>query len=317
MKLLTSFLVKPPNDSRRQRSAAAAAEISSFPPVPSRGIDARSLAAAPPSKTSFRQIDLSAKGGIGARNFEGMKTALPGAKLGLQGGVWRGRGAGGMRGRGAGGARGRGRGRGGKRGRRTKGGEDEDSGDIISGYQYTAEEQAYFDGVEMGVATPYTPKFTTMEALEIEMPAVPASGAPLGQIATIREHLKILINEPGANTKKSPLQHEKEYMLDGGTLFLGESDYANALGPGRRIPGGRKSYDQLPDDQKAEMEKSLVAGAYEALKQPALGDTLGFVEAYGLRNPSYLSKQANDLKAKVAALLPVTKAAKPKRSVVR
>jgi hypothetical protein len=218
----------------------------------------------------------------------------------------------GGRGRGVGQGRGRGRGGGvarGGRGRKRRGGMRGEDGMSTLDMPYTEEEQAYLDGIAMGVLTQAPVGITSRESLEREVPALATSTAPIGLTATIRDRMRALAGQHG-NEYLSTEQHGKHYMNGNGTIFVDEADKAHAIGPERWI-GAPKKYETLDDMERQAILKTLVGGQYKSIKPIAEGDIVGNVETYALRNESYLQKDVSILKAKVRRMLPAQKAASP------
>lgn len=305
--------------SRTQRSATAAAEISSLAPA---GIDARSLAAAPPPRFTITRVQVNApesrsdRGGFRGRDFgpsdgRGGRGSFGGigARGGQRGGM-RGRGRGGMRGRGRGGARG---GRGGrKRGRGTDNASSEDN---QGAGNYSPEEQAYLNGVEMGILTPATVGTTTLEVLEPLVPSFAMSSTPMSTVATIRSHMRAIAGEHG-HEYLSYHVHARHYKWGKGTLFLDDADkkradndwssYSNKDRSHSRYKAPR-NYDTLEEAERGAILETLARGQYEPIKPMAKGDTLSIVDSYTQKNETYLPKDGAALRARVQRLLPAVK----------
>lgn len=299
--ILTTWTENPSPPSQAERSASAAAEITSLKPAASRGIDARSLAAAPTPRFTIRRMDFGSpvdRGGRGG-SFTGSR--------GRGGGVMRGRGArGGARGS-RGGARGRG-GRGGaKRPKRKQGARvDEDS--IVDNEPMTAEEKAYVDRIEMGVARAFPAGTTTLEELLKDSPAMATSTAPSGIVEGIRDRMRILAGQTG-NQAISSRDHALAYNKGNGTFFVDDADLARATSRGRDFYTPKK-YDTLDETERRTILQTLVAGQHPPMKQPApRGDPLTNIDTYTQRNETYLATDTKTLKAKVQTLLPVKRAA--------
>jgi hypothetical protein len=280
---------------RSKRLAAAAAEVSSLSPSP-RGIDARALAAAPPTSFKITRIEWTPRVGMGGRG---------GRRGGISGSGVRGRaGRAGLRG-----SRGQARAQGVRRRKGGKGVNSEFHGGS-NGEPYTPEEQAYIDSVEMGVEVPYQAGVTVREALELELPPLATHSAPDGLMATIVDRMRAVSgrygNEPG-----SPALYAKGHLKGTRTLFV----YGEDLARDTRID--THSYETLDEADKQEVLQNLVAGQYPALKQPTISDTLGAVETYGLKNETYLPKEREALKAKVQKLLPASKVTRSTRQATR
>jgi hypothetical protein len=185
---------------------------------------------------------------------------------------------------------------------------------LMNGEPLTAEEQAYMDGVEMGVAAPATVGTTTWESLEREAPAIAASNAPIGAAETIRVHMRSLVGHHG-NEYLSSEQHSLHYCKGKGTFFVDEKDKTRTTGPERYV-GAPEEYNTLDEEERQAILQTLVKGQYQPIKQMAKGDTLVAINAYTQKNETYLPKDAAVLKARVQKLLPSQTAAKPSKSAV-
>lgn len=155
----------PPRTSRAKRSADAAAEVSALAPQTPKGIDARSLAAAPTQGFTITRVDPTPNKSARSRG----SGDRPGTNASRSRIVARGAGAAGSRGRG-GAFRGRGRGgaQGGvprankpaargkkRRGPAVKRDREEDYDEPLN-----SEELAYLNSVEQGVKSPFVPTTT-------------------------------------------------------------------------------------------------------------------------------------------------------------
>jgi hypothetical protein len=171
--------------------------------------------------------------------------------------------------------------------------------DASNGEPYTPEEQAYIDSVEMGVEVPYKAGVTFRQALELEFPPVATHSAPDGLAATIRDRIRAVTGHYG-----NELGSAEE-------LSVNDKDSAKATGT------ILDSHETLNESQRQEILQNMVAGHYQAVKQPTTSDTLRSVDTYGLKNETYLPKDRETLKAKVQRLLPASKAASPARKAAR
>lgn len=298
---------KPSQPSRAQRSAAAAAEISSLSPG---GIDARSLAATPPPSFTIRRIDQSSPRVV--RPPGASRGSFQGQGLGMRRTSGGSRGRGGIRGRGG---RGRGAQRGRGRGARRRGGGPPKADLLVSSAPLTVEEQAYIDSVEMGVPTPAHVGITDLETLKREAPGIATLTAPIGLVNTIREHYRALAGEVG-NEYLSTEQHAKHYHEKGATLFVDEEDRARAISPDRFV-GSPETYDTLDEAERESILRTLAAGQYQPIKPIAKGDILTTVDAYGQKNETYLPKHTAALRTRVQRMLPSQTASKPARQAAR
>jgi hypothetical protein len=299
---------RPSQPSRAQRSALAAAEISSLSPG---GIDARSLAATPPPSFTIRRVDQSKSTAM--RPPGASRGAFQGQGSGMRGnsGVFRGRG--GIRGRGRGHSSRGGRGKAGRPARKRAGGPPKTQD--LEGAPLTPEEQAYVESVEMGVPTPARVGTTDLETLKREAPGVATLKAPIGLVNTIREHYRTLAGEFG-NERLSTEQHAKHYLKRGATLFVDEEDKASAVGPNRWAKSP-KTYDTLDEAERESILQTLAAGQYQPIKPMVKGDTLTAVDTYTRKNETYLPKDSAALKARVQRMLPSQTASKPARQAAR
>ncbi|KFY86490.1 hypothetical protein V500_07598 [Pseudogymnoascus sp. VKM F-4518 (FW-2643)] len=306
---------------RITRTATATAELSSLKPSTPRGVDARSLAAAPPRtlKISREISDLPQRGGFTPRGSGGFVPRGRGGSgdRGRGGFVPRGRGGFGDRGRGGGtfrgrgGATARGRGRGGARGGRGKGRSQAaktEAGDFED-VPLSPEELAYEAARDMGVQRPATSGTTTYANLEYEIPGLATSSAPLGLVETVRDHIKKLTGQHG-NALLDGSAHADQYNRGQGTLFLNEAEKASILGP-NYVEGTPREYKTISEEEREAIMKSLVGGQYPNMAPPKANDILGGVEIQGNMNPTYLPMDTASLKGKVQELLPVLK---PKKS---
>ncbi|TVY51263.1 hypothetical protein LCER1_G006652 [Lachnellula cervina] len=170
-----------PAPSRSQRSTQAFNEARSLAPKPSRGIDARSLAAKPPQSFTITRLDPhgpSTGAGYQGRGGSGGFRGFPGR--GGRGGAPGGRGGRGGRGRGRV-SRGRGRGGGVKKPR-------DQEGEDAPALPLNEEEKAYVYNSECGFRVPYQPT-TSAEALDRQGAAVIAS--PRGVNETLMYKMQV------------------------------------------------------------------------------------------------------------------------------
>jgi hypothetical protein len=163
----------------------------------------------------------------------------------------------------------------------------------------TPEVQAYMDRMEMGVEAPYEAGMTVKEALKLEFPPLATDSVPEGLISTIRDRVKALTGQHG-NELDTPQEHAKRYLKGNGTLFLNDEDLAGATSVAPH------SYKTLDEVDRQDILQTLVAGKYQALKEPKVGDILGTLDTYGLKNETYLPKDREILKAKILELFKAT-----------
>lgn len=298
---LTSLDSNPP--SRTERSAKAIAEVSSLAPAPapSRGIDARSLAAKPPGQTfTITRVD--------NRSDAQLQRAPLNPTAGL---VSRGprpagfAGRGGMGGAGRGGAgRGGARGRGGLRGRnargprakKTKHAEEVDY-EVLP---YDEAEAAEYDEISGGVPAPYDP-ITSLESLRGWGPGVITS--PQGIRESVTRSLAIGMDKkyPGWN---DVAWHRRKLNETGYTMLKDEAE-RKSLRKSNWEPRVRGV--SVPNAQREVLEKTWVAGHYD---KPSAGvdrkDVLGLVGAYSRKNAAYLAEETKQFEGDVAKLLPAS-----------
>ncbi|ELR10013.1 hypothetical protein VC83_06416 [Pseudogymnoascus destructans] len=305
---------------RITRTATATAELSSLKPSKPRGVDARSLAAAPPRTLNISRTfnDTPQRGGFQARGRGDFVPRGRGGSgdRGRAGFVPRGRGGfgaggrGGAMSRGRGGATARGRGRGGARGGRGKKSqgpkrEAEDYEDV----PLSPEELAYEAARDMGVQRAANSGTTTHVNLEYNIPSLATGSAPLGLVETVRDHIRKLTGQHG-NELLDAHAHADQYNHGQGTLFLDEADKNSILGP-NYAEGTPREYKTISKEEREVIMKSLVGGQYPSLAPPKANDILAGVEIKGNMNPTYLPADTASLKGKVQQLLPVLK---PKKS---
>lgn len=323
---------------RTARTATATAELSSLKPSAPRGVDARSLASAPPpflkitrelTDTPDRPQRTGQSGGRGGGfvprgqgNFvprgqgsftpRGPGNFAPGGR-----GNFTPRGRGGAGGRGRGGvARGRGGPRGGGSGGRKRPGRDAND-DMWADTPLTAAEQAYKDARDMGVLAPARVGLTTMQSLETDVPALATSTAPIGLVETIRDHVRKLTGQHGNQLIEGD-EHGRQYAEGNGTLFVNDADLESVVGQ-RHYRGTPTEYTPVPENEREAIMNGLVAGQYPNVSPAMANDTLGGVEATANKNPTYLPQNTAELKAKVQALLPTSRAktGAPKKAAAR
>ncbi|OBT89465.1 hypothetical protein VE02_02049 [Pseudogymnoascus sp. 03VT05] len=304
---------------RITRTATATAELSSLKPSRPRGVDARSLAAAPPRTLNISRTfdDSPQRGGFQPRGRGGFVPRGRGGSgdRGRGGFVPRGRGgfgAGGRGGamfRGRGGANARGRGRGGARGRGKKSQGPKRQAEDYEDVPLSPEEIAYEVARDMGVQRAAISGTTTHADLECNYPGLATDSVPLGLVETVRDHIKKLTGQHG-NALLDARTHANQYNHGRGTLFLDEAEKNSVLGPkySERAP---KEYKTISEEEREIIMKALVGGQYASVASPKMNDILGTVEIKGTMNPTYLPVNTAALKGKVQQLLPVLK---PKKS---
>ncbi|RFU28359.1 hypothetical protein B7463_g7965, partial [Scytalidium lignicola] len=294
-----------PRISRAQRSANAAAEVSSLPASRPKGIDARALAAAPAQGFTITRVDPTPIGGPRNRGSSDRPGNIVNrSKIVTRGVGYRGRAGGAVRGRG----RGRGgqnsasRGRGNKqatRGKRRKGpvikrDQEEDFDEPL-----TAEELAFLNSAEQGVKTEFVPT-TTPESLKKQGPPVATNSTPRGLAESVIYKMQVLTNDFHTNgAHVHPKTRVAEYNRNG-VLFesIEEKQRLEALG---------KRFDTISDAEKSAILKGLVAGHYAAPKPARKGDIAGHADFYLTHNETYLPADKTHLVEKLRTLLPTQK----------
>ncbi|KAJ5037447.1 uncharacterized protein L3040_007622 [Drepanopeziza brunnea f. sp. 'multigermtubi'] len=290
---------------RSSRSADASRELSSLPLTPSRGIDARSLAAPAP----FRRVD---DGNAPLRGRPAGFVSRPRGDFrggGMRGGA-RGGARGGMRGRG--GARGgaqargqgnRGRGKGPKREKANRPKEDDDRAPV----PYTAEEIEYIDNSKGGFQKPYQP---VTSAQDLARWGPPVISSPRGVVETLRWKMAAATDNQNPEYKTGALHHLRT-MKGVGTIFESAEERAKA----KKALGKLESLSK--QDQEA-MMKQWAGGQYvtpKPVQEP--GDVLALVATYTRRNETYLPEDARKFEQKLRSLLPATVPKPPPPSIER
>jgi hypothetical protein len=272
--------------SRSERSAAAAAEVSSL--APSRGIDARSLAASVPRTFQIRRVDESS----GRGNFSSPRG-------GPRGGFTRGAGGarGGLRGRGARGRGGRGGARGRGKRRRGPNNESAEREEVeLYGAPLSKAEKQWLDGFEQGVLTTYQPGQTEIGDLLNKVPASLAS--PVGMKNTILGHMRALAGQYGPDQEISKDKHEKDYNEIGATLYEDRE-----IASFENLP----KMDRLSAKERQAVLGQLVGGVGAPVRMPDMTDAIGVVDGYATKNETYLPPDIAAVKEKVNALLAQSK----------
>ncbi|KAL2063497.1 hypothetical protein VTL71DRAFT_5302 [Oculimacula yallundae] len=278
-------------------------EVSSLKPSPSRGIDARSLAARPPPSFTRREdSQFTPRGGSsfaprGA--FRGPPREGGFTRGGLRGGSRGGALRGGARGRGArGAARGaRGRGRGNAtRGRGGASGPKDRVEDEGAPIPFTPEELEYYDDRMGGFQAPYKP-VTSAEDLARWGP--PVISSPRGVMESLVYKMAVATDNVSPHFKSAAEHHEK-MMSGAGTLF------ENAAERRRSKSVYRKASKMSKADKEAVM-KEWVAGQYVRPQDVANPrDVLAQVSALTSRNGTYLPADAKKLEDTLKKLLPAS-----------
>ncbi len=283
-----------PTPSRTARAKEAVQDLSSLAPPRSRGIDARSLAAKPPTQGFTITREHGGSDSYRGRG-RGIDRGRVGAPLRSGGAPFRsaggdrsgGRGVGRGGTRGGRGGRGRGRGNGQKRGRRKPIAEENEEPPL------TDEEIRKLDESDGGGPPhPYEPRTSLEYLLGKGAPAVPTSQR--GVLETMVHKFEVATNNEGLEARKVKV-HEWMIKYGKGTFFesLQAKDWA---------VGAKKQH--LSEEQKDEIERHWVAGQYDGPKFAEKDDIIGQVESYTRRNGTYLPEDMRKLQEKLKALLP-------------
>ncbi|KAL1862793.1 hypothetical protein VTK73DRAFT_6610 [Phialemonium thermophilum] len=309
-----------PRSTSRQRSAVAASKLSDLAASGSSklsssggAIDARSLGASLPGNRgsigpsvvnlrslngrlpTFKRQTLTQTGQAGTFNGgRGGRSGLrrSGGPQGPAGQLVRGRG---------GDVRGRGGARGGRRGgrRQRKSREHEDTRDEDG---WTEEQKSYFDRVEQGVVTPYAPALES-ESLLGHGPALATDGS-MAQVESAMRAMRILAGGRPFNLDSyysDPKDNVRRYLHEKMPVFFDNVHEKTWLEESTnvRIRGPR-------EETKAAIVRTTVLGRYEGPKFAPLGDTLGILANFHIREPTYTVAAAEKFAAKVLSLLPTT-----------
>ena len=322
-------------NTRFERSAEAVDELTSIAPTqPSRGVDARSLAAKPPGAFTITRLDET-----GARHKfnpeTGLRTFNPNFTRTRGGGersltplnsnsTYRGRsdrnlaqrGSGSMRGgRGngdRGGMKGRGRGRGrrggGGAGRQSMGddGEDEDE-EPEDMPDYTMEETQWQRHMEGGYADgPYEPTTSLEGLLQSGAPVLSSSQGLLSNV-----QFKLRTGTGTLSGFRHANEHRGQILRGTGVSAFGNIEDAKAAKAylKDRTSGKRKKrveLQKLTEDDHATLSNVWAAGHYALPKTAELNDAIGQVTAYTRRNETYLPGDSRKFEEKLRSLLPAS-----------
>ncbi|KAF8865300.1 hypothetical protein BDZ45DRAFT_612455 [Acephala macrosclerotiorum] len=277
-----------PRISRSQRSAEAFKEVSALAPTPSRGIDARSLAAKPPPTFTIRRVDNTINYGEGRGGF----TPRGRGPLGDRGGRMGTRG--GARGRGG---RGRGRGRGAKRGgpKEKRPPREKVDAEAFLPEPYSEEELAYLAMRDGGFPANYIPE-TSRESLAKYGPAVMSSSRGIHESIVNRMMVATDNKDPSFQHASFHLARMEEGL---GTLF----EDAEQKRLTEELQGSRK-FMGLSENAKNDIMRQWVAGQYRAPGTPEAGNVLGLARQMVRRNETYLPDDAGKFESKLRSLLP-------------
>ncbi|TGO36523.1 hypothetical protein BHYA_0122g00160 [Botrytis hyacinthi] len=324
-----------PRSTRAERSSIATADISSLASQPSRGIDARSLAARPPPGQTFtisRRIDDSgprvrAPSARHSPNYRGRGGALSGGAG--TGRLGAGAGRGGMRSGpgGAGGASARG-GRGGRGGREGKsrlraGPKPADVELDEYDPPYTVEEQQYLDSQEGGEFVFYNP-VTSMSDLESWGPAIATSSSTNGLKESIIYKMQVVSGTLAQKDVPTPPERHLANLERGmGTVFEskeeketlekwrdGEEAWRNEV---RWKVHKDYKVEGLKEEEKEAILKEMVAGVY-----PKPGDVkkniFGEIERLSRKNETFLQDDSRSFAEKLQSMLPADEVANIKKA---
>ncbi|TPX17968.1 uncharacterized protein E0L32_011969 [Thyridium curvatum] len=332
----------PAKPTSRQRSAAAASQLGALgnsgkpdAPAASAGVDARSLGGTGGLTATNKIINVRSLprprggngNGNGNRNPPGpsgvsspggrfvtqqpggpnaISAQRPGARGGPGGRARAGAGAGAGRG-GPGGRRPGGGPGGAARGRRPRRKRDDGPGgrDSKAGggkLVFTAEEQKWLDGVQQGVAAPYTPSLT-LESLVGHGPATAsAAAAPLSQLETALRGMRLVAGgEAFSADVRNPAQTQArlaEQAESQRPVFFHDAAERAAFGK-----------DLLRDKPSEGVQKAILqnmfAGTYAQPQFAAAAtDTLATARNYHDRDCTYQPEDSKAFEDKVRSLLP-------------
>merc|ERR1711939_232344 len=295
---LRQFSISASRYAEEDGNGEALREVSSLTPSPTRGIDARSLAAKPPQqfKITREMVDSpaprerrSGSNFVPRGDFRG--PPRPGGFN--RGGGMRGGARGGRGKRGA--ARGKARGRGGSASARDKQQREKEEDDSEP-VPLKPDELEYLDERVGGFQAPYKP-VTSAEDLARWGP--PVISSPRGVVESLVYKMAVATDNVNPEFKSAAAHHEK-MMSGAGTLF------ENATESKRSKQVFRKA-DKLSKDDKEAMMKEWVAGQYVPPKSATgPGDVLAQVAAYTRRNETYLPADARKLEETLRTLLPAS-----------
>ncbi|KAF7902252.1 hypothetical protein EAF00_002155 [Botryotinia globosa] len=319
-----------PRSTRAERSSIATADISSLASQPSRGIDARSLAARPPPGQTFiisRRIADSgprvrAPGARHSPNYRGRGGALSGGAG--TGRLGAGAGRGGMRSGpgGAGGASARGGqgGRGGRGGKPRLRAGPKPADVELDEYDppYTVEEQQYLDSQEGGEFVFYDP-VTSMSDLESWGPAIATSSSVNGLKESIIYKMQVVSGTLAQKDVPTPPERHLANLERGmGTVFEskeeketlekwrdGEEAWRNEV---RWKVHKDYKVEGLKEEEKEAILKEMVAGVY-----PKPGDVkkniFGEIERLSRKNETFLQDDSRSFAEKLQSMLPADEVA--------
>ncbi|KAG9247021.1 hypothetical protein BJ878DRAFT_494663 [Calycina marina] len=302
---------------RGQQNLEAIAELSAITPK-SRGIDARALGAKPSGERGFRITRLDETGQRHQFNpTTGNRDFNPNFTRSRGGGMSRGRGGN----RGAPKKRRGGRGNFGPRSRETHNEVDENESDEEPDDlpDYTMEELQWQRHMEGGYADGAYEPGTTLEALMQRGDGTAVQSSAQGVLADVMHKLRT-----GTGTMdgfRHASEHRSQILRGTGVTAFGSREDAKA---GKRFLKERTSglnkkrvdMQRLSEDDKGKLSDAWVAGHYRMPESPAtLGDAVGMVGAYSIRNETYLPEDARKFEEKLRSLLPANfgkKSAAPK-----
>ncbi|PQE29985.1 hypothetical protein CJF32_00000649 [Rutstroemia sp. NJR-2017a WRK4] len=304
-----------PSNSRAARSSEAVSDISSLSSNPTRGIDARSLAARPPPGQSIT-IRRTA-GPIQTRAGRGGGLMRTGPPRSNGPSTFRGRsGAPGPRGRpgGAASARGGRGGRGGARPKRPKFKAD-DTDQNTYDPPWTPEELEYIESQECGDFVSYNPK-TSLEDLHTMSSGMPTMGSKWAMKEAIFYKMQVPSKTLGqSDIPTVPERHYGNMERGFGTVFanLEEKERLRERKDMELKEIHRKQWkwhdkyeiEGLRADEKEALLKQMVAGVYQAPKDVKDG-LVGQIVRYARKNETFLAENErtleDSLKDKLAGL---------------
>ncbi|KAM3067634.1 hypothetical protein ACMFMG_000052 [Clarireedia jacksonii] len=289
------------SNSRAERSSNAVSDISSLPTNPSRGIDARSLAAKPPPGQPFTiRNSIQIRAGRGGRFMQG------GGPRSNSPSTYRGRGgvSPGPRSRPGGAQAAAGRaGQGGPRPKRPKFKAD-DTDQNTYDPPWTPEEKEYIESQECGKFVPYNPT-TSLADLDTMSSGMPTMGSKWGMKEAIFYKMQAPSGTLGQRDIPTvPERHFRNIERGFGTVFanLEEKEGLRELKDRELKEIARKQWkwhnryeiEGLRADEKEALLKQTVAGVYQSPKDVKDG-LLGQVVRYARKNETFLPDNERSL----------------------
>jgi hypothetical protein len=165
---------------------------------------------------------------------------------------------------------------------------------------WTAEEQTWFNNIEQGVVTKYTPS-VTLESLSGYGPAL-ATDASLGKVESAMRSMRILGGgKPfhAAGYYNDPKENVQRYAHDKKPVFFDDLKERNWLGKSQNV------WINPPlENTKTAIMQAAVQGKYAGPEFAPLNNTMAVLESYHARDATYTPTNGKDFDAKVRSLLP-------------